>query len=961
MGSIILIAPQLYIIDEVINQLQHSGADYSKNIVIFPGRRPGHFLRKRLSEKLKSPYIPPYIFSIDDFIDTIFVDVLNLKGKKIEPIDAVSILYELHKNAENRIGGDEFLTPELFLPLGLKIFHDLEEMFMEEVSLEKLKAAESIFDNPVPELISKNLRSLSYFYDSFYELLDKKGLSTRASRYKAVLTGLNQVKDAGDCPSFFDLPLSEYKILYSGFYAFTELEKNIVKTLDHLSDLNLIVINGKEVKERIKHFRFDIIEKASEDRNPPEINIYTCPDTHAEVLTVATKLKELLDRGETPSTDTLIMLPSSEALFPLIHNCLGLVGEKGFNISMGYPLYRTPIYSFYINLMDLIESMSEENIYIEDYLRFILHPYVKNILFNKKEISELGENEITRILIHSIKTYFSTQSLKVFSSLEEIEEGNEIYELFFSQVPSDIDLTRDDLKEHLSWIHDNTIRYFSGFDSIKDFANRAKRILYFIYHHSTAKRHPYFYPFSESFIRAFEKLEGSLFSDYSFSMVSGYFNFFKNYIKHINVAFEGTPLRGIQVLGPLETRALKFSRIFILDVNEGIFPQTKREDSILPHPIREYLGLSTYKDREKIISYYFENSINAAREVHLICVENNQRQKSRFIERLIWQKQLNSKELDDSKFIKKIGYKVNLETIIPEPVPKDQKTIELLRSFTFTASSLDDYLNCGIRFYLGHILGLKSTITTERINLGIITHEILNRYFRDITRRPLSPELLSIDRMEKCVDEYFFNKYRKRMDGKTYLIRRQIKLRLNNLLENYLVPLSKKYSVIVKAVEKKIEGVVNGYKLKGIIDKIESRDRETFIVDYKTSYRNDNLKVMSEKLDINDKKTWKEAFRSIQIPFYIFLYNRLYDPETVPRGIYLLLGRAKIDRDIEFEPLSTDSYDIVEDFINVVLNEITDPDIDFQPPEDLKKTCPNCVYQRLCGTQWVKGSGYLQA
>ncbi len=961
MGRITLIEPQLYIIDEVIDTLKHSEADFSKNIIIFPGRRPGHFLRKRLSDKLKSPYIPPHIFSIDDFIDTLFVDVFNLKGKKIESIDAVSILYTIHKNAPNRIGGNEFLSPELFLPLGLKIFHDLEEMFMENISVEKLKAAESIFDNPAPELISKNLSSLSRFYELFYEQLSNKGLTTRASRYRSVLKTLNEIKESGKCPSFYDQSLSEYKIIYAGFYVFTELEKEIIKALDVFSDLNLIIIKGKDIEEKIRHFSFEVLEKSCNKKYTPEINIYSCPDTHAEVLTVATKLKELIEKGYNPSTDTLIMLPSSDALFPLIHNCLGLVGQKGFNISMGYPLYRTPIYSFYINLMDLIESMSEDNIYIEDYLRFILHPYVKNILFDKKKITELSENEITRILIHSIKTYFSIQSLKVFSSLKEIEERNEIYELFFSQISSETDLTLEDIKGHLKWIHNSIINQFRMFENIKDFADRAKRILYFIYHHSTAKRHPYFYPFSESFIKAFEKLECSLFSDYSFSMVSGYFNFFKNYIKHINVAFEGTPLRGIQVLGPLETRALKFSRVFVLDVNEGVFPQTKREDSILPHPIREYLGLSTYKDREKIISYYFENSVNAASEVHLICIENNQRQKSRFIERLIWQKQQQDSELDDSRFIQKTCYKVNLETRIPQSVPKDEKTLEVLKSFTFTASSLDDYLHCGIRFYLGHILGLKGSVTTEKINLGIITHEILNKYFSNITGRVLQERLLSVDRMERFVDEYFLNRYGQMIDGKTYLIKRQIKVRLKSLLEHYLIPLCKRYTIVVEAVEKKIEGTFKGYKLKGIIDKIESRDGESFIIDYKTTYRTDNLMFTLEKLNIRDRETWKEAFRSIQIPFYVFLYNKIYPQKSLPRGVYVLLGKAKIDRDIEFEPLNTDSLDIVEKFINMVLDEITSPDVDFLPPDDLKKRCPNCLYQRICGTQWVKGSGYLQA
>jgi ATP-dependent helicase/nuclease subunit B len=67
-----------------------------------------------------------------------------------------------------------------------------------------------------------------------------------------------------------------------------------------------------------------------------------------------------------------------ETLFPLYHHCLSLFDSENFNISLGYPLHRTPVYAFLNNLMEMILSMDGEQVYVPDYLAFVLHPYTKN-------------------------------------------------------------------------------------------------------------------------------------------------------------------------------------------------------------------------------------------------------------------------------------------------------------------------------------------------------------------------------------------------------------------------------------------------------------------------------------------------------------------------------------------------------------------------------------------------------
>ncbi len=961
MAQCIIIQPEESLIEHCIERLTFHDEDYSGNIVVFPGRRPGHFLRKRISETIKKPYLPPLVFSIDDFVDALFDEFLLKANKKITQIDAVYLLYEIYRNSGQRIGSDAFIAPEMFMPLGIKIYNDLEELYIENIAPERL----SLTEESIPILTERNLQSLSYFYTSFYNELNRRGLCSRATRYREVAERLEQFALSGSKPFFRSRTLSEYRIILAGFYALSACEKRIFKALSNISESIFIFVDGKGIIDNIKSLDPEVSEKTdvSSKSHRHRIFLYSSSDTHGEVLKTATILKEMKEKGIKPATDTLILLPTSDTLFPLLHNCLSVIEDEGFNISMGYPLYRTPIYSFFTTLMDLVENIYKDGIYVRDYLKFILHPYIKNIFFNWKELSGISKNEITRILIHSIKDFFDERVLNLFISLNEIESNEDIFARFFAHLSGETVVDKKDLTKHLRWIHEKTILFFMNFKDVGDFAHKAKELLLFIYNNSTAPAHPYFHPFAEGFINTFEELKNSLFSGYSFSENAGYFNFFKSYIKNYSVAFEGTPVRGVQVLGLLETRGLNFRRVFALDVNEGIIPNIKRQDTLLPQRVREMLGLSTYKDRERIIDYYFNTLIEGAEEVHIFSIDNSQLQRSRFVERYIWQKQKEDNNTDSDRYINKIIYTLDLSTPHPESVKKTDEIVKFLKNFTYTASSLDEYLSCGLKFYYSNVLGLRNHWITEKINLGLIAHELLNIYFRRYINTPLSERELTLESISGIVDSYFNSRYGSRLDGKTYLIKRQVTNRLSELLKRYFIPLTKEHKIIIiKKLETEINIRLKEFNLKGIIDRIELRDDVIFIIDYKTSYSNTSLKIDLDKLDIDKRETWWSAVKSVQIPLYIILHTRHTNTETMARGIYLLLGRSGIDKKkIEYEPINYNptTYSLMEEFVITLLKDITNPNIPFQPPDDMKKTCPKCNYQEVCGTKWVKGSDYF--
>ena len=245
---------------------------------------------------------------------------------------------------------------------------------------------------------------------------------------------------------------------------------------------------------------------------------------------------------------TVIVLPSSETLFPLLYHALPLIPRGEYNISLGYPLERTPTWGFLSCLIQVVTSMDDDRLYINDYLSLVLHPYTKNIYMG-------GSAEITRIIFHALEEALLEDRTRTFVRLDEIEGRTELFhEVSMRASGSEGAVSPAGIKEHLKTIHDALIRKACFFVDIKDFAGKMMEILAFIYDRSSARLHPYFHPFAESFMKELDVLRTSRVRDLAFAERNSYFHFLKRYVAQCFTPFEGTPLKGVQVLGFLETQ-----------------------------------------------------------------------------------------------------------------------------------------------------------------------------------------------------------------------------------------------------------------------------------------------------------------------------------------------------------------------------------------------------------------------
>jgi CRISPR/Cas system-associated exonuclease Cas4 (RecB family) len=684
----------------------------------------------------------------------------------------------------------------------------------------------------------------------------------------------------------------------------------------------------------------------------PEIQCYKSPDTHGQVLGVSALLKSRIDQKERIDENTVIVLPSSETLLPLFHQALSLLDPDNYNVSLGYPLQRTPLFGFFNNLMEVVTTMDGDRLYIPYYLEFILHPYTKNIYFQ-------GRADMTRILFHTIEETLKEKRTKKFLSLSELEGDDAIVGSIKEKVLRvEPGITLKMMREHLEAIHANTIRKMLSFRDVGDFARKLKEVVEYIYHNSTARLHPFFYPYAESFITHLDILSRSLMKEIRFQEVRSYFALFKKYIMTSYTPFAGTPLRGVQVLGFLETRNLKFENVLFLDANEGILPGTTREDSFLPFKAKQILGLPTHLDREDIMFYTFDTLIRGAKESHLFYVEKDEEERSRFVEKFLWERQKREGKRDDRGYVKTIQYSVNLREDPPRPIRKSAEIIQFLKEYRFSATSLNTYLYCPLQFYYEYVLGLMEREVVseefEKEEIGSFVHLVLSEYFKSRIGSVLTEKETDLKEFEKVMRQRFEEQYGKDPTGEIYLLRNQVERHLKDFIRNYQVPKIKEFQTTILGLEQKIDVVTDSFRLGARLDRVEKRGERTVIIDYKTSANKNYLTIHYNKLDLKNRGSWSESIGSLQLPFYLLTYSASTGekPENID-CMFLILGRARIDPDIEV-PLFKNETEFKENFgtltqvIFSLLREIVNPHQPFIATIDRKNHCGRCAYGYLC-------------
>ncbi len=306
-------------------------------------------------------------------------------------------------------------------------------------------------------------------------------------------------------------------------------------------------------------------------------------------------------------------------------------------------------------------------------------------------------------------------------------------------------------------------------------------------------------------------------------------------------------------------------------------------------------------------------------------------------------------------------YTINLKSDKPEPVLKTKDVVTFLKSFTYSASSLDTYLSCPIKFYYRNVLKISEkeafSEELEKSDIGNFVHNVLENFFKNKIGRILTEKDLNIRELDRIITSKFAEWYGKNPVGQTFLLKQQIRKHLKEFILHYQIPKIKEQKIKILNIEHRQIININSFNLYARIDRIEKRDDRTVILDYKTSSSRNYLSINFKKLDPDRKETWADSIGTLQLPFYLIVYseNIRQSPETID-SMFLLLGKTTIDEKIEV-PLFKEEDDIktqyalLREIIFKLLNEITDPASPFYPTLTPQKVCERCEYRYFCSNQ----------
>ena len=872
--------------------------------IVFPGKRPGLYLKRLMAGEKGRAFFPPRVFSMEGFV----AHLLPKEGmwREIEYIDALYLLYRAFLSLDEApCMGPEVRSFGDFLHIGYEILNFIDMLDMEhveEVRLRHVQASAEI-GYEVPKTVNEMLRHIGRMRTLFHKLLLQRGYLTRGLKYLLALQTLQGRKD-------FDFR----EVYFCGIFALTKVEREIVQFFWE-RDMATIVLEGTKTDspilgELLESFGFqeEMIERDAAERS---IRIHSCPDTHAE----AVKVYEILRECEADPFG--IILPDPASLFPLLTFAVERVGRP-YNVTLGYPFERTPIFSLVSTVLKAQLTRKTKGIYgVEEYTSILLSPFMRTPL---SKIASALEGWILKkrepyLVLSEIEGLFPSPFLR------------SLHRLFFEGL--------------------------EGCSSLREVAERVMEILDFVASLWDLSSTPLLLRFCEAFIDLLLRLKGLEVADVDFQaeMEVGrrhLYEFLLFFAKRLTVPFETEPLEQIEVMGVLESRCLSFENLIIVDMNEGVFPRRRRVDPLIPLGVYSILGLPPPHREEEIFRYYFRRLLASARNVHLLYVESDERPRSRFIEELIWEEEKRTRRLG--------AVPVSTFHLRTEPRKRDElvirktdRMLHLLEKRRFSVSSLDEYLRCPVSFYFRELLGLRGREVIgweiEERERGELIHSILRDTLSTLVGLKIdrSIEAILMKNLKLSIDRHLC-----RRTGDFYLFRRIVERRLARCLKG---DIGKAEPFCVYAVEWSLEEDLpfdgRAIRITGKIDRIDYllRTGEYLIIDYKTGQGRTNKRKIKSRLTKVEEV--REHVASFQLPLYVYLFHKRTGVEVERIDARFLLLREGREEPLYEASDRTEMLSTYMDAVSVLLRHM------FDPKEPIKRwdeeACQGCEFSDLCG------------
>ena len=944
---------------------KHTEGNLAHTAVVFPNKRAGLFFNEYLAQESDSPIWSPAYVSISELFRSL---------SPWEVGDPVKLVCELYKIFRRETQSTETLDDFYFWGEMLisdfddadknrvdtdKLFSNLQDLrnIMDDYTFiddEQEEAIRQFFQNfsierrtALKERFISLWDVLGNIYKGFRESLASQNIAYEGMMYRHVIEHLDVDK----------LPYEKY--VFVGFNVLNKVEHTL---FTQLKDVGKAVFYWdydefymKENRQAVTHEAGEFIRRNLRDfpsplsgelfknlSKPKEVHYIASSTENAQARYLPQWIRNNLT---TPEKETAVVLCNEALLQPVLHSLPAEV--KHVNITMGFPLSQTPVYSFLIALLELHThgfNFKSGRYTFQSVVTLLKHPYTRQLTGQ----AELLEKELTR-------------NNRFYPLPGELGK-DEFLTRLFTPLSGNLNLCirlSETLQQVASIYQANT----SGTEDTDAFNQLYRESLFKAYttinRFRTLIEEDELTVQSETFRRLLVKI-----------------------LSTTNIPFHGEPAIGMQVMGVLETRNLDFRHLVLLSVNEGQLPKSGGDSSFIPYNLRKAFGMTTIEHKIAVYAYYFYRLLQRAERITLIYNTSsdglNRGEWSRFMLQFLieWPHPITRQFLEAGQSPQ------GTSSITVEKTPDVMRQMQSLFDVRanpkakFSPSALNYYLDCPLKFYYRYVAGLSApdevSAEIDSATFGSIFHYAAEHIYKDLTThgKVINKEALETllrnevklqDYVDTAFKKLFFNvpqNEKPEYNGVQLINSAVIARYLKQLLQNDLRYAPFTFIASEMEVDEPIDiqtpkGVIKS-RIGGIIDRMDSKDGTLRIVDYKTGGDADTPPHV-ESLFIPDKKRSNYVFQT-------FLYAAIMcrkQPTMKIAPALLYIHRAATET---YSPViqmgePRKPKEAVEDFskyekeyrerLQGLLEEIFNPEKSFTQTEIIEK-CTYCDFKALC-------------
>lgn len=944
---------------------KHTEGNLAHTAVVFPNKRAGLFFNEYLAQESDSPIWSPAYVSISELFRSL---------SPWEVGDPVKLVCELYKIFRRETQSTETLDDFYFWGEMLisdfddadknkvdtdKLFSNLQDLrnIMDDYTFiddEQEEAIRQFFQNfsierrtALKERFISLWDVLGNIYKGFRESLASQNIAYEGMMYRHVIEHLDVDK----------LPYEKY--VFVGFNVLNKVEHTL---FTQLKDAGKAVFYWdydefymKENRQAVTHEAGEFIRRNLRDfpsplsgelfknlSKPKEVHYIASSTENAQARYLPQWIRNNLT---TPEKETAVVLCNEALLQPVLHSLPAEV--KHVNITMGFPLSQTPVYSFLIALLELHThgfNFKSGRYTFQSVVTLLKHPYTRQLTGQ----AELLEKELTR-------------NNRFYPLPGELGK-DEFLTRLFTPLSGNLNLCirlSETLQQVASIYQANT----SGTEDTDAFNQLYRESLFKAY--TTINR----------FRTLIEEDELTVQSE-------TFRRLLVKVLSATNIPFHGEPAIGMQVMGVLETRNLDFRHLVLLSVNEGQLPKSGGDSSFIPYNLRKAFGMTTIEHKIAVYAYYFYRLLQRAERITLMYNTSsdglNRGEWSRFMLQFLieWPHPITRQFLEAGQSPQ------GTSPITVEKTPDVMRRMQSLFDVRanpkakFSPSALNYYLDCPLKFYYRYVAGLSApdevSAEIDSATFGSIFHYAAEHIYKDLTThgKVINKEALETllrnevklqDYVDTAFKKLFFNvpqNEKPEYNGIQLINSAVIARYLKQLLQNDLRYAPFTFIASEMEVDEPIDiqtpkGVIKS-RIGGIIDRMDSKDGTLRIVDYKTGGDADTPPHV-ESLFIPDKKRSNYVFQT-------FLYAAIMcrkQPTMKIAPALLYIHRAATET---YSPViqmgePRKPKEAVEDFskyekeyrerLQGLLEEIFNPEKSFAQTEIIEK-CTYCDFKALC-------------